>query len=228
MRVVVAATLCAVIGVAIDAHDPIGSKVTWTGDIARIVQARCAGCHRSGSSEPMALTTYEEVRPWASAIRQQVLARKMPVWHAARGFGAFANDPSLSPFHIALIAAWANAGAPRGNDKEIPVAEANVELPAVKPPAQTRVVSLACGTQPLSGTLLAVQPRLENGGSATIAALLPDGRREIIAWIRDYDPRYPTTYWLLTPLALARGSRLEISPTGECRLTVTLARPALR
>ncbi len=97
------------------AHDPIGSRVTWTGDIARIFQARCVGCHRVGSADTMALTSYEEVRPWVSAIRQQVLSRKMPIWHAARGFGAFANDPSLSPFEIALIAAWANVGGPQGN-----------------------------------------------------------------------------------------------------------------
>ena len=75
---------------------------------------------------------------------------------------------------------------------------------------------LACGTQSLSGRLLAINPHLEKTGSATISALLPDGRCEIIAWIRDYDPRYPTTYWLRTPLALPRGSRLEIAPTGEC------------
>ncbi len=212
--------------VPLAAHDPIGSRVTWTGDISRIVQARCAGCHKAGSVEPMPLTTYEEAQPWASAIRQQVLSRRMPIWHAARGFGEFANDPSLSPREIALIAAWANAGGPRGIDTgRSPLPEARSERPVLTPaPPQSREVDLACGAQPLSGRLLAVTPRLDNGGSATITAVLSDGRRDIIAWIRDYDPRYRTTYWLRTPLVLTRGSRLEIAPTGECRLTVTLAR----
>lgn len=206
---------------ALDAHDPIGSRVTWTGDIARIFQARCVGCHPAGSVDPMPLTRHEEVQPWASAIRQQVLSRKMPVWHAARGFGDFANDPSLSPFEIALIATWANAGAPRGNGLE-PLAP---DRPGSKPAAQkSREVAIGCGTQALSGRLLAVNPRLATGGFATIAAVLPGGRREVIAWIRDYDPQYPTTYWLRTPLALPHGSRLETMPNGECRLTVTLAR----
>lgn len=211
---------------ALDAHDPIGTKVTWTGDIARILHARCVGCHGAGSVAPMPLTTYEEVQPWVSAIRQQVLSRRMPIWHAARGFGDFANDPSLSPFEIALIAAWANAGGPRGiAARQDSVREARPEAPGLKPAAQkSRDVTLVCGTPALSGRLLAVNPQLEKGGAATITARLPRGEREIIAWIRDYDPRYPTTYWLRTPLGLPRGSRLEIASTTECRLTATLAR----
>lgn len=208
------------------AHDPIGTKVTWTGDIARIFQARCVSCHRAGSVKPMPLTTYEEAQPWASAIRQQVLSRKMPIWHAARGFGEFANDPSLSPFHIALIAAWANAGGPRGSDSEAAsVPNAIVPLPDVTPRTEnTRERSLACGREPLAGRLLAVKPQLESGASVTITAVLVDGRHEIIAWIRDYDPRYPATYWLRTPFTLPRGSRLEMAATSPCRVVVTLAR----
>jgi hypothetical protein len=210
----------------LDAHDPIGSRVTWTGDIAPIFRARCVGCHRAGSVDPMPLTTYEEAQPWASAIRQQVLLRKMPIWHAARGFGEFANDPSLSPFDIGLIAAWANAGGPRGSDSGgVSAPETAPELPGPPPAAQkSRQVVVACGTQALSGRLLAVNPQLDKGSSATITARLPDGQHEIIAWIRDYDPRHPTTYWLRTPLELPRRSRLEIASTGECRLTATLAR----
>ena len=85
-----------------------------------------------------------------------------------------------------------------------------------------------CGAQALSARLLAVKPLLTNGGSAMITALLPGGRGEIIAWVRDYDPRYSTTHWLRTPLALPHGSRLEIASTGECRLTAMLARRGLR
>lgn len=171
----------------------------------------------------MPLTTYEEAQPWASAMRQQVLTRKMPIWHAARGFGAFANDPSLSPLEINLIAAWANAGAPRGPNKAAPPAspDHSGDKPAVH---NTRDVVLACGSESLSGQLLAVNPQLAKGGAATLTAALPEGRREIVAWIQDYDPRYPTTYWLRTPLTLPRGSRLEVASSGECRVTAFLAR----
>ncbi len=62
----------------------------------------------------MPLTTYYEVRPWARAIKEQVLERRMPKWHAAHGFGAFANDPSLTPLESALIVAWVDGGQPPG------------------------------------------------------------------------------------------------------------------
>ena len=94
------------------AHDRITTKVTWDREIAPIVRARCVTCHSPGGRAPMPLTTYEEARPWAKAIKEEVLARRMPKWHVVRGYGDFKNDPSLSAFEIALVAAWADGGAP--------------------------------------------------------------------------------------------------------------------
>lgn len=65
----------------------------------------------------MPLTTYEEVRPWARAIKEQVLTRRMPRWHAARGFGAFRNDPTPTPIELAMIVAWVDGGLPRGAER---------------------------------------------------------------------------------------------------------------
>ena len=62
----------------------------------------------------MPFSTYEEVRPWARAIKTQVLTRHMPKWHAAHGYGAFANDPSLTQVEMAIVAAWVDGGQPRG------------------------------------------------------------------------------------------------------------------
>ena len=224
---IVAAALVASIDVA--AHDRVTTKVTWNREISPIIQARCAGCHARGGSSTIPLTTYEEARPWAASIKEEVLTRRMPVWKAARGYGDFANDPSLSPFEIALIAAWADGGAPEISDRDkaqggtvrtaVPIA------PAFSPPSKnTRVRSFACGDRPLTGRLLAVTPQLEKGASAGIAALLPGGRRQIVAWIRDFDPTQPTTYWLRRPLDLPSGSRLRVEASAECALDVTLAR----
>jgi mono/diheme cytochrome c family protein len=98
------------------AHDPITTKVTFTREIRAILGARCATCHAPRGSAPMPLTTYAEVRPWARAIKEQVLTRRMPKWHAARGFGAFANDPTLTPLESALIVSWVDGGLPEGQD----------------------------------------------------------------------------------------------------------------
>jgi hypothetical protein len=173
----------------------------------------------------MSLKTYDDARPWARAIKEAALTRHMPNWRAARGYGDFSNDPSLSPFEIALIVAWADGGAPRGfaaNDKgEGKREKGNPE----RGNGSVRNVTLPCGTTPLpQGTLLALQPTLANDHSLGIAVKLPDGRREIVAWIRGYDPRFPTTYWLRTPLTLPAGSILMSDAQEGCAITLTLRR----
>jgi mono/diheme cytochrome c family protein len=213
---------------ALDAHDRITTRVTWDREIAPIFEARCVDCHRVGGRSTIALATYQQVRPWAVAIKEEVLTRRMPKWNAARGFGAFANDPSLAPFEIALIAAWVDGGAPENEKKKVTAAPAT---PAIKPSVFTppldstvRTVSAACGPQPAVGKLLAIRLTLDKNGSAGVAALFPNGREEIIAWIRDYDPDYTATYWLRRPLLLPRGSRIRVESSGQCAIELRFAR----
>jgi mono/diheme cytochrome c family protein len=96
------------------------SKPTFTKDIAPIFYASCVSCHRAGEIAPMQLTTYEQVRPWAAAIKASVAQRKMPPWFADPKYGKFTNDHSLTEKQIATIVAWANSGAPKGDDKDLP------------------------------------------------------------------------------------------------------------
>jgi mono/diheme cytochrome c family protein len=96
------------------AHDPITTKVTFSREVRAILGTRCVICHSAGGAAPMPLTTYDETRPWARAIKEQVLTRRMPKWHAARGFGSFTNDFTLTPFEIALLVSWIDGGLPRG------------------------------------------------------------------------------------------------------------------
>ena len=120
MRAALFAGLVLACGLRAAAHDPITTKVTWSKEIVRIVTARCAGCHMKDGVAPMPLTSFEDARPWAKAIKAQVVSRRMPRWPAARGFGEFENDASLSPFEIAVIAAWVDGGAPKGNARDAP------------------------------------------------------------------------------------------------------------
>jgi hypothetical protein len=176
----------------------------------------------------MSLTTYEQARPWARAIKEEVLTRRMPKWHAARGYGAFANDPSLSPFEIALIAAWVDGGAPRGSAGAPP----HAEHPPTPPPDSTRTereVSAPCRDQRLpAGTLVAVQPVLAPGRSIGLAVRFPNRTTEVVAWIRDFDPTFPEVYRLRTGIDLPDGSRLLVQTddaSGRCRVALTVARP---
>jgi mono/diheme cytochrome c family protein len=97
-------------------------QVTFTKDVAPIVQRSCVTCHRPGQSAPMSLMTYEEVRPWARAIKTRVAAREMPPWHIDRNVGIqkFKNDPSLSDAEISTIVSWVDSGAPKGNPADMP------------------------------------------------------------------------------------------------------------
>lgn len=222
------ALACALPAVLLEAHDPIGRRVTWTGDIERIVQARCVRCHSEGGRGPMSLATYEDARPWARAMREEVLARRMPKWHAVRGFGDFRNDPSLSPFEIALIAAWADGGAPRA----LPGSATGAIPGPLRPPDDVtgvpggHDVKVGCGRQRLpSGVLTALRPELDRGHSVGIAVQLASGNRIVLAWIRDFDPEFAETYWLRTPLPLEAGAELLTEGAERCTLTLTFSGP---
>jgi hypothetical protein len=107
------------------APDAVG-EVTYARDIAPILQRSCQSCHRPNSVAPMSLLTYEQVRPWAPLIKARTAIRDrmgtMPPWFIEKDIGiqGFRNDISLSDEEIALIAAWADAGAPLGNPADLP------------------------------------------------------------------------------------------------------------
>ncbi len=96
------------------------SPVTFSKDVAPILQKNCQTCHRPGEAAPMSLLTYEQARPWAKAIRQAVVKRTMPPWHADPQYGKFRNDRSLSQGEIDKLVAWVDAGAPQGDPKDLP------------------------------------------------------------------------------------------------------------
>ena len=99
--------------VAYTRHVPITTKIVFNREIAQIFQKKCFQCHTDGNVS-VPLTTYKEARPWAVAIKEEILERKMPPWGAASGYGHFANDMSLTGREMSLILAWADGGAPSG------------------------------------------------------------------------------------------------------------------
>ena len=298
----------------------------------------------------MPLTTYDEVRPWARAIKEEVLARRMPKWHAARGFGAFKNDPTLTPIEIGMIVSWVDGGLPfsissprvasavssvpgassstpgRASSSSTPVAAAfrrkigipTVRIPvgrneaAARVPAQwvsgwsfepgdplitaatfsladgtmvgswvagdlpvtlpsnsgirissslrvrlarrapadyeepykarasvLRLVTLeeaptrrvwleraSCGS-PWTGRpaeLIAVRPAMESHGTARVWLERAGAPKTIVGWFRDFDPRFPRTYWLARPVELPIDARLQADAPCELQLALVRAR----
>ena len=96
--------------------------VTFTKDVAPILQERCQECHHPGTVAPMSLETYEQTRPWAKSIRQRVIAKQMPPWHIDQKVGVqkFKNDMSLSDGQIDTIVRWVDGGALQGDPKDMP------------------------------------------------------------------------------------------------------------
>jgi len=120
---VVRASLAATFAVAAASVAGAADAVpTFAKDVAPIFYRSCVSCHRPGQIAPMSLRTYEEARPWARAMKTRVAARSMPPWHIDKtvGIQEFKGDLSLSDKDIATIVSWVDAGAPRGNQADMP------------------------------------------------------------------------------------------------------------
>ena len=103
------------------------NAATFYKDVLPILQSKCQGCHRPGEAAPMAFLTYEGTRPFAAAIREAVVTKKMPPWGANPAHGKFSNDPTLNDAEKKTLLAWVDAKAPAGNKKDAPVPRAFVE-----------------------------------------------------------------------------------------------------
>jgi hypothetical protein len=103
------------------AAPPDAAVPTYAKDVAPIVYDKCTMCHRPGEVAPMALLSYEDVRPWARVIKNKVMAREMPPWGADPDHSLkMRNDRSLSKEQIETIARWVDSGAPKGSDADLP------------------------------------------------------------------------------------------------------------
>lgn len=101
-----------------DSNKPI----TFSHDVAPILYKHCVSCHHPGDIAPMSLLTYKEARPWAAAIQEAVVSRKMPPWMADPAVGHWSNDPRLSDAEIQTIRAWVGGSKAEGDAKDMPPA----------------------------------------------------------------------------------------------------------
>src|SRR6202790_4720153 len=108
-------------------------EITYNKDVAPLLQKHCVACHRPNDIASMSLMTYYEVLPFARMIRESVVQRKMPPWHADPAFGEFSNDSRLSNEEIAIINAWVNNGTKRGEPEVSPAAPVLMQGWHIKP-----------------------------------------------------------------------------------------------
>jgi len=191
-------------------HDVITTKLTWSKEVSRVVLKRCAGCHRAeGKAFP--LQTYAEARPWAKAMQEEVLRRRMPPWNAVKGFGDFKHDQGLSVEEIHLIADWVEGGAPEGDPNLLPatpkVDPVGTVLTGIKIPLQgtirfSRMVNL-------TGIELG---KMADGTSFKLVAEKPDGTRVPLIWIEGFSTKSQRSYEFAAPIPLEAGTRVLAHP----------------
>lgn len=104
------------------ANNTKAKNVTFNKDVAPILYKNCVSCHRANDIGPMSLMSYKESRPWARSIKEKVVSKEMPPWHADPNHGDFSNDRRLSKQDIDTIAAWVDQGAKEGDPKDLPKA----------------------------------------------------------------------------------------------------------
>jgi len=205
------------------AHDIITTPVTWNREISKIFYAKCAACHQEGGVT-FALTEYKATFPWRTAIKEEVLERRMPPWGAVKGFGDFRNDQALTPEQLELITSWSQGGSPEGEPKDLAPKEKLEEMMkdsawSANAPHRDHVP----GEMVISGDFKLTKPFTLDGlfpknvpdGSFQIIAELPDGRIEPLLWLDDYKPQFAHVFLLRNPLELPSGTIISGIPQGS-------------
>jgi peroxiredoxin len=103
-----------------DERPATATKVTYAHDISRILQRRCQECHRSGEVAPFALNGYDDAVEHSAMIKEVVIQRRMPPWHADPRYGHFTNDRRLTQDEIDKLVEWTDNGTPMGDKAELP------------------------------------------------------------------------------------------------------------
>ena len=220
---------------ALYAHDPITTQITWNREISRIVYQRCGSCHHDGG-QTFSLMTYNDARPWAKAMKEEVLERRMPPFAAVKGFGLVKDEDALTQEEMHLIADWVEGGSPEGDDPKLlpkmpefhdapagpPVAAKTAGSGAVKDSAPELVAS---GTLTLKEPATVIGARagmLAEGASIQAVVTTPDGNIQPLIWIYDYKPKFDRAYSFEKPLALPAGSKIEVFPANGGSLALLL------
>jgi hypothetical protein len=199
-------------------HDVITTKVTFDREIIRLFNSHCITCHRDGGTA-FSLATYKDARPWAKAIGEEVLQRRMPPWGAVKGFGDFRNDQGLTAEQLELIVDWEEGGAPEGEEKDLPG-------PPKAPVAAAVTTAITASTHSPKEVAVSGDFKLEraikldgllpktvqDGASFQVTAELPDGSVEPLLWLQNYKKSFEHAFLLRRPLDLPAGTLVRGIP----------------
>ncbi len=132
--------------------EPTGD-ITYSNQVARIMQNNCVECHREGEVAPFTLGTYDDVAAWADTIREVVTEGRMPPWFADPRFGHWSNDARLSDKDREQLFAWVDNGCPEGDPKDLPEPRQFVDGWRIGEPDQVVYMADDAFTVPAEGTV---------------------------------------------------------------------------
>ena len=173
------------------------------------------------------LMEYKETFPWRTAIKEEILERRMPPWGAVKGFGDFRNDQALTPEQLELITSWSQGGSPEGEAKDLPAKDKLEEMikesawfgngpHADRHPAPGEIAA--------NGDFKLIKPFKLDGlfpksvpenGSFQITAELPDGRIEPLLWLDGYKQQFAHAFLFRNPIELPAGTVISGIPAGS-------------
>lgn len=143
--------------------DPVTSAVRFNREIVRIFQRKCIACHAPDAIS-MSLATHRDARPWARAIREEIVEQRMPPWSAARGSVRFENDIGLTPRELTTILTWVDGGVPKGDDSDLP--DSRTAAPPVDPATADRTIVLPPQSVPGAGADVVRRVTIDSGLTA--------------------------------------------------------------
>jgi hypothetical protein len=200
----------ALAAVTAEGHDIITTAITFDREISRILYDRCASCHHENGSA-FSLLTYSEARPWAVAIKEEILTRRMPPWGAVKGFGDFRDDQALTPEQMEVITSWVEGGVPEGEPKDLPAVPKFDKAPLAHLPQ----IGVASGTYTLKRPVMLgglLPQSVPEKTSLRITATLPDGSIEPLLWLDNFKPQFAHPFLLRNPLSLPAGTVVKGVP----------------
>ena len=201
------------------------AAVTFRNGVAEIFMQRCVTCHREGEIAPFALVDYEEAAGWADMIAEVVREDRMPPWHASPEFGTFVNDRSLTAVEKQMLYDWAEAGAPEGDQGELPMLPEKVpgwQLP--REPDLVVNVSPTPTDVPAEGVVryqyYVVDPEISEDRWIKAAELLPGNPavvHHILCFVRPKGDRGNIQAARSFLVGYVPGTRVDVNPPGMAK-----------
>ncbi len=181
--------------------------------------------------------SYQVARPWAKAMKEEVLERRMPPFAAVKGFGEVKDEDALTQEELHIIADWVEGGSPEGDDPKLLPKPPDFSDPKNAPEVAAKASGSSAlkktsppqlvddGTLTLKQAMTLIGARagtMSEGASIQAAVQKPDGSIEPLIWIYDYKPKFDRAYYFEKPLLLPAGSKVELYPAGAGSIALLL------